>query len=807
MGKTEIVRRLSAVLLIASLLAGLGAVPGASAAAPAGACVDGFDRVAVTRQIQPEDVYAASAGKAIIAGGANLSGGRRAARLMRFQDGRWKDLSTRRLGRDAGYVALGGTRTSGLWAVGYWQTDSRMSPLVVRQRTDASWARRSVPSPGYSSVLTDVSSHKRSAAWAVGYRLGAPGTHRPLAMRWDGRRWSVRDPRLKAGERGLLAAVSNTAKGGTWAAGSTTRNGSERPYIARIVNGTWRRPSLPRVGPGALAAIDVPGKGDGWAVGYRISAEGMRPLVLRWDGRRWKRFTAPDLDGEALLYDVAVAGSKVSVAGLATHPTKPRLSPVLATLTGSGWAVEGLEAFTRDGLMTAVDGDPRKIGWTVGRDVWIGVAAHACEAAAPSRATRQAVRRERRAAIAEGGDTSGVPEHPEEARPAPRVDLAAAPRVELSAAGGVRIVDRAAAAGLARTAHTYGAVIRDFDKDGRKDIFLGGHADAAKLLLDRGATFERKAVPFGSGDRHGCAAADVDRSGLPDLYCSYGGARGLSAKANELWLDPGGPDPRRAADVGGAAEPLGRGRTAAFLDYDVDGRPDLVLGQQTNRVDGMPSLSRVYRWVGKGRFSLVRDPGLATAVGARAFDVEDFDRDGRKDLLMVSDDPRAAGRTSSVKLYRNTRRGLTPVHGARGIRSIGERDAELVPLDGDKRPDLVQLSADRIRISLQRDGRFKTVYERSLTKAVAVAAGDADGDGDRDLYVLRQKNRASVKDLIFFNRGNGRSFKVVAAPSRAGGTADDVYPIDHDQNGLTDFLVLNGRGSARGPLQLISFYR
>ena len=799
-------RRLSAAFLTAALLAGLGAVPGTSAAVPVGACVDGFDRMAVTRQILPEDVYAASAGKAIIAGGASLSGGRRAARLMRFQNGRWKDLSTRRLGLDAGYAALGGTRTTGLWAVGYWQTNTRMAPLVVRQQTDASWARRSVPSPGYSSVLTDVSAYKRSAAWAVGYRLDAPGTHRPLVLKWDGRRWTVRNPGLKAGERGLLAGVSNTAKGGTWAAGSTTKNGSERPYIGRIVNGTWRRPSLPWVGAGALAAIDVPTRKDGWAVGYRVTGDGLRPLVLRWDGRRWKPFAAPDLAGEALLYDVEVAGAKVSVAGLATHPTKPRLSPVLATLTGSGWAVDGLDAFTRDGLMTGVDGNPHKIGWTVGRDVWVGVAAHACDAPAPSRATRQAVRSERREAIG-GGDTGGLPEHPEEARPAPRVDLASAPRVERSAAGDVRIVDKAAAAGLARTAHTYGAVIRDFDKDGRKDIFLGGHADEAKLLLDRGATFKRKAVPFGSGDRHGCAAADVDRSGLPDLYCSYGGARGLSAKANELWLDPGGPKPRRAADVGGAAEPLGRGRATAFLDYDVDGRPDLVLGQQTNRVDGLPSLSRVYRWVERGRFSLVREPGLATAVGARAFDVEDFDRDGRKDLLMVSDDPRAAGRTSSVKLYRNTRSGLRPVHGARGIRSIGERDAELVLLDGDKRPDLVQLSADRIRISVQRDGRFKTVYERSLTKAVAVAAGDADGDGDRDLYVLRQKTKASVKDLIFFNRGNGRSFKVVAAPSRAGGTADDVYPIDHDQNGLTDFLVLNGRGAAKGPLQLISFFR
>jgi hypothetical protein len=36
-----------------------------------------------------------------------------------------------------------------------------------------------------------------------------------------------------------------------------------------------------------------------------------------------------------------------------------------------------------------------------------------------------------------------------------------------------------------------------------------------------------------------------------------------------------------------------------------------------------------------------------------------------------------------------------------------------------------------------------------------------------------------------------------------------VYPIDHDGNGLTDFLVLNGGYGSRGAgaVQLMSFYR
>ena len=42
-------------------------------------------------------------------------------------------------------------------------------------------------------------------------------------------------------------------------------------------------------------------------------------------------------------------------------------------------------------------------------------------------------------------------------------------------------------------------------------------------------------------------------------------------------------------------------------------------------------------------------------------------------------------------------------------------------------------------------------------------------------------------------------------PSTSEGGAESVWPIDYDQNGLTDFLVLNGaRGEA--PVQLIAFF-
>jgi hypothetical protein len=97
------------------------------------------------------------------------------------------------------------------------------------------------------------------------------------------------------------------------------------------------------------------------------------------------------------------------------------------------------------------------------------------------------------------------------------------------------------------------------------------------------------------------------------------------------------------------------------------------------------------------------------------------------------------------------------------------------------------------------------VYERVLTHGRALAAGDADGNGRADLYIVRGENGHNPADVLLLNRKRGRSFESVTIPQVRSGDADDAVAIDHDDNGLTDFLVLNGRARA-GPTQLIAFY-
>jgi hypothetical protein len=158
-----------------------------------------------------------------------------------------------------------------------------------------------------------------------------------------------------------------------------------------------------------------------------------------------------------------------------------------------------------------------------------------------------------------------------------------------------------------------------------------------------------------------------------------------------------------------------------------------------------------------------------------------------------------------MHLYRNTAGRLVDVTRAMGIRDIDDMDAELLDLNRDGKLDLVQLSSTRLRVSLQRSGRFELVYERKLSYGRSVAAGDVDGDGDDDVYIVRGNGVRNHPDVMLLNRGNGRTWSSMAIPQVGGGVGEDAVAIDHDGNGLDDFLVLNGLNS-RGPVQLIAFY-
>jgi hypothetical protein len=315
-----------------------------------------------------------------------------------------------------------------------------------------------------------------------------------------------------------------------------------------------------------------------------------------------------------------------------------------------------------------------------------------------------------------------------------------------------------------------------------------------------------KGVTFPNVDRHSCAAGDANGDGRLDLFCAVGALHGAGVKTNELWIQQRDGTFEDQAVGMRVADPVGRGRLGVFFDLDHDRYADLFIANRPDRTDGLPSRHRVLANPSGHHYEPRSVLDLDAAGGADCVVAEDLDRDGWEDIVLCQ---RAIGRPDGqgIRVLKNVRGRLVDVTRRVGIPTANVVDAAVADMDRDRVPDIVQITPWELRVLLRRGDRYVTGYRRSLTSAVAVAAGDVNGDARPDLYVAQGTTDRQVRDLMLVNTGSGRGYRPMSIPQARSGSAEDVVVLDHDRNGLADFLVLNGRGSLRaGPIQLIAFF-
>ncbi len=230
-----------------------------------------------------------------------------------------------------------------------------------------------------------------------------------------------------------------------------------------------------------------------------------------------------------------------------------------------------------------------------------------------------------------------------------------------------------------------GAGLIDYDGDGLLDIFLPGGGDytgpdlkeivglPCKLYRNLGGgKFEDVTVTVGLDKladgkpwfyTHGCAVADYDRDGWPDLLVT---GWGRVALFRNVAVDPNDPKKgRRFLDVTDQAG-LGSGilwsTSAAFGDLDGDGYPDIYICQYVDwswkkhpacsydgkipdvcppkSFDGLPH--KVYRNTGQGSFvdvskeANLRSGGPTASKGLGVL-IIDLDGDGKPDIYVAND--------------------------------------------------------------------------------------------------------------------------------------------------------------------------
>jgi len=755
--------------------------------------------------------------------------GRRAPASLIHRAGEWSRVFAGSPGEEDGLMAVTWRDKARTWAVGFTTTNGRLTPLAMRWN-GLKWTTHKPKSNSQRPTLfTDVAIVGDGSPFAVGYHMTKDGQRKPLVIRKDGSRWRGIPLRTRPHESVSLTGVALDRNGGLWVVGHGGIGVGVKPIVYRRGGGKWERMKVPRLeGEAALTDVASSGSRQGWAVGYHRHDGRSEALVLRWNGKKWKKAKAPEWDSsDVMLSAVSVdPDGGIWVVGAAWDDKNKSHEAVAAWWDGHAWnEIAGRAGGTE---LHDVTGSLDDDGWAVGRS---NAAARATRVCTPPQSgvfgASEPLPSAGLTADVVGSGAAAVVTTPDVPAAVPAEAAAGAKtrndaRKKAKKAKVIKVrtgtlpparTDRAILArnvareaGVFEETATYDAVVADFDGDGVDDLFIGRHGRRARLWLNRGGVFvEHEPLKLELIDRHGCTAADIDGSGLPDLYCAVGGKRGSGLKSNELILDPGGPAPIEVAAERGLADPTGRGRSTVFLETAGQKDTRLVVTNAPTRVDGLPSLGRLFTTRGDGTFKAKRNPGYGARLGAQAVQAADYDRDGREDLLLVTGGPQAP-KPSQTRLYRNTRKGLVDVTRRTGITSFGEVDSELVDINRDGKLDLVQLSENRLRVSIYKNGKYRKVYQRKLTHGRALAGGDINGDGRGDIYIVRGNSSRNYTDVMLVNRNGGTRWSSLRIPQVSGGAGADAYAIDHDGNGLDDFLVLNGLND-RGPIALIAFYR
>jgi hypothetical protein len=175
---------------------------------------------------------------------------------------------------------------------------------------------------GQDDALTAVASISPTDVWAVGYRNSPDEI--PLALHWDGTRWSVFQPLSPAGQNlgsagypSSLIAVSASGPNDVWAAGDPGQ-----PYLVHWTAGAWTVVPVPSAAPynrpGRLDDVAAVSPADAWFVGGTPGAAGS-PITERWDGARWSAVPTPavptTLNGSRLRHLAVVSSRDVWAMG------------------------------------------------------------------------------------------------------------------------------------------------------------------------------------------------------------------------------------------------------------------------------------------------------------------------------------------------------------------------------------------------------------------------------------------------------------------------------------------------------------
>jgi hypothetical protein len=374
-----------------------------------------------------------------------------------------------------------------------------------------------------------------------------------------------------------------------------------------------------------------------------------------------------------------------------------------------------------------------------------------------------------------------------------------------------------------------GVAILDYDRDGWPDIYLvNGNALEATTAQNKNPTghlyhnnhdgtftdVTKAAGLTANGWGQGACVGDYDNDGFDDLYVTYYGR-------NRLYHNEGNGTFKEVAAEAGVAGTGGEwGAGCAFVDYDRDGKLDLVVANYVHfdiktsprpgegqmciwkgvpvmcgprGLDSTPNV--LYHNLGGGHFANVsKSSGIEKTNGHYCLGVStlDYNRDGWPDVYVACDS------TPSI-LYRNNKDGTftdVAVDAAVAFDEDGREQAGMgatvADFNGDGWPDLFKTNFSDDTSSLYQnngDGTYSSkIFDAGLglnTQYLGwgVMFFDMDNDGWPDLmlangHVYPEVDTAHLgatykePRLVYWNQGDGK-FKDISKTAGPGCTVPE----------------------------------
>jgi enediyne biosynthesis protein E4 len=347
-------------------------------------------------------------------------------------------------------------------------------------------------------------------------------------------------------------------------------------------------------------------------------------------------------------------------------------------------------------------------------------------------------------------------------------------------------------AGVAGTGYDIAAAVGDYDNDGYPDLFVGGVHANTLYHNNRDGTFSDVTAKAGLdrfvdpqyGPLWTAAAAwvDVDNDGLLDLVvinylrwdlkteklCPFVGAndycspRLYQGQPNQLFLNRGDGTFEDASEKWGLRAHVGKGMGVGVADYDLDGRPDLFVTNDT-------SYNFLFHNTGQKFEEVAFQEGVALEetgdfISGMGLDFRDCNNDGYPDIVFV------ALNNQTFPLFLNEGgKGFEDAGYKTGLRELTRSMAGYGPgffdFDNDGWKDLFvsRGHVERIPTASYQIDQYNTVFRnpgamgkwQALTAEAGLTAspparhrgcafGDFDGNGSVDVVVTALGREAEI---------------------------------------------------------------